>query len=131
VVAVELAGSGRALLAAAGGTSEGLATHRTLLRYDNGYIVVYSVPLLLGASLLDPPWRAAVVALGVAAAAADYTENAALDRALRTLQTLGLQPAHADRPALLARRAAVLKFGALGPTSMLSLAGAVRAVSRG
>lgn len=131
MVAVELAGSGQALLTAAGGTPDGLATHRRLVRYDNGYIVVYSVSLLLGSSLLRPPWRAAGIAVILATAAADYTENAALDRALRTLQTPGLEPAAADRPARLARRAALLKFGSLGPATMLSLLGALRAASRG
>lgn len=123
VVRGELAGSGSALLQVTGGDPLVLATHRRLAVLDNVYVVAYTVPLLLGASLLSPPWRALGLSLTGVGVVADLTENAALVRALGVLASNQTEPQAADRPARRARRAALVKFAALIPAVGLAVAG--------
>lgn len=123
VVRGELAGSGSALLRVTGGDPQVLATHRRLAVADNAYVAAYTIPLLLGISLLSAPGRPVGLGLTALAAASDLTENAALIRALDLLAGDPAHPTTADRPARRARRAALVKFAALIPAAGLALWG--------
>ncbi len=123
VVRGELAGSGSALLGVTGGDRQVLVTHRRLAVTDNAYVVAYTVPLLLGISLLSSPGRPVGLGLTALAAASDLTENANLVRALDLLTDDPAHPTTADRPARRARRAALIKFAALIPAAGLALWG--------
>jgi hypothetical protein len=131
VVRGELAGSGSALLQVTGGDRQVLATHRHLAVADNAFVAAYTVPLLLGISLLSAPGRPVGLGLTVLAAASDLTENAALVRALSLLAGDPARPTIADRPARRARRAALIKFAALIPAAGLALWGTTGALRPG
>lgn len=131
IVRVELSGSGAAMLKAAGGDPRVLVTHRRLAVLDNTFIAAYTVPLVLGISLLPSPGRGIGLGLTALAAVADLNENAALVRALDLLAT---DPAHAtvaDRPARRARQCALVKFTALIPAAGLAAWGITHALLQG
>lgn len=128
IVRGELAGSGSALLGVTGGDRQVLATHRRLAVADNAYVAAYTVPLLLGISLLSAPGRPLGLGLTALAAASDLTENTALVRALDLLADDPGHPTTADRPAERARRAAQIKFVALIPAAVLAMWGATGAL---
>lgn len=129
IVAVEFAGSGEQLLSMAGGSAERLELLRSLLgRRDNFYVVIYSVPIALGADLLPGVARPLGLALTAGTAAADMVENLALERSLQSLLDDPDNPERADSDALLASRAAGLKFALLVPALGMAVWGITRSL---
>jgi hypothetical protein len=127
IIAVELAGSGQALLDLAEGQPESLERFRRVLgRNDNYYVAWYGTGLLLGVSLLPPRGACAGAALVAATLAADVVENQALEQALGTLLRQPHQPVLADAAAQRARRAAAVKFALLVNSAALGMAGVAR-----
>lgn len=127
VLAVETAGRGQRLLDLAGSDPARLSVYRRVLgRGDHAYVAVYGTGVLLGVSLLDGGARGLGTAVSVGALAADVVENEALERALGTLLVEPGRPPLADGDAALARAAAAVKFGLLGPAVVMSVVGVVR-----
>jgi hypothetical protein len=127
IVAVEFAGSGERLMALAQGRRERLEVHRSLLgARDDGYVAIYSVPLLLGVDLLPAPARRVGLLLALGTAAADVVENHALEQSCKVLLADPAKPERADAAARLARRAATVKFALLVPAASMGLRGVAR-----